>query len=264
MLKTGIHLKVILAFLFVTLFTGDSKYATWQQSCKDWNTFRNDPLKLVNNIWGKMPDHHYKHLQCIFYKNGQYAWSWHWPTEKIGVKAYPALLFGKKPWYQYTTHPQLPIQLSQIESVDIDFETDHQHSGRVNLLLEAWLTDSAEAMHYDRTSEIAIHLYQENWPAQGGDYVDSVNIAGYPFDVYLNHQMKVPGDEHTWSYISFVNRNKAITKANIDFKDFLDYALEKGMIIPSEFLSSLEIGNEIDNGNGTTQLKRYDINITKK
>jgi len=174
------------------------------------------------------------------------------------------LLFDKKPWYQYTTDQKLPIQLSQIKSIDIDFATEHQHSGRVNLLLEAWLTDSAEAMHYDRTSEVAIHLYQANWPAQGGDYFDSVTIDDYQFDVYLNHQMKVPGDQHTWSYISFVNKGQAITKANIDFKKFLDYALEKKMIIPGEFLSSLEIGNEIDTGNGTTKLTKYHVEITEK
>lgn len=263
MLKKGSYIKLLLLFLLLFLFNGDMKYSNWQQSCRDWDSFRNSSVKLVNNIWGKMPDHHYQHLQCIYYKNGKYAWSWHWPTERFGVKAYPALLFGKKPWYDNSTYQKLPIQLSQLETASVTFSTQQQHSGRVNLLLEAWLTDSAEAVHYDRTSEIAIHLYQQNWPGQGGHHYGSVIIDDHQYDVYLNHNMKVPGDEHTWSYISFVNTGDAITKATIDFKQFINYALEQKMIIPSEFLSSLEIGNEIDNGNGTTLVTDYQININE-
>jgi hypothetical protein len=251
--------------LLLTLFIGgDSLFSNWHQNCQDWTLLSNHEVKVVNNIWGKLPDHHYQHVQCIYQhptQNKEFAWSWQWPTEASGVKAYPSLIYGRKPWYNYSTTEKLPVQLYNLDAAMIDFEMESHYEGSANILLEAWLTDNPTPKPYDRTSEIAIHFHQKNWPGQGGEYVDTVALEGHTFDVYLNHNMKVPGDSHTWSYISFVNKGAAITRKKLNFSAFLNYALEKKMIIYSEFLTSFELGNEIDKGSGVTHVKKFSVDI---
>ncbi|MGV6810186.1 MAG: GH12 family glycosyl hydrolase domain-containing protein [bacterium] len=237
----------------------------WQVRCDAWASFQSNEIKIVNNSWGKIKGHDYPSEQCIYQHlqdKNKFAWSWNWDADRYGVKAYPSLVFGKKPWYDESTYTKLPLPLNQLASAEVEFEVeDREQEGRVNLLLEAWLTNSKRAKPYDRTSEIAIHLYQKNWPGQGGEYYSTININQYTFDVYVNHKMKVPNDPHSWSYISFVNTGKPIIAEKIDLNDFLNYALKEKMIIPSEYLSSIELGNEIDQGKGITQVNKFKVNI---
>ena len=236
----------------------------WQKNCEAWATFHTDKLKLVNNTWGKIKGHNYPAKQCIYQNlqdKNKFAWSWYWDADRYGVKAYPSLVFGKKPWHDKSTDKKLPLQLKQLYHADVEFKVRSQHEGRVNLLLEAWLTNSKEANPQDRTSEIAIHLYQQNWPGQGGDYYSTIRIGQHKFNVYVNHKMKVPNDSHTWSYISFVNTGKPITADKINLSDFLNYALKEKMIIASEYLSSIELGNEIDQGKGITYVDEFYVDI---
>lgn len=236
----------------------------WQKKCEAWASFQTDELRIVNNNWGKIKGHNYPSKQCI-YQNMQdknkFAWSWYWDADRYGVKSYPSLIFGKKPWSDKSTYEKLPLSLSQLAKAEVEFEVESQYEGRVNLLLEAWLTSSKRAKPYDRTSEIAIHLYQKNWPGQGGEYYSTIKINQYTFDVYINHAMKVPNDSHSWSYISFVNTGKPIMAEKIDLNDFLNYALKEKMIVASEYLSSIELGNEIDQGQGITHVNKFKVDI---
>jgi hypothetical protein len=261
MLKKYIRYPILSLTL---LMGGDSLFSNWHQSCQDWTLFSGHDVKVVNNIWGKLPDHHYQHLQCIYQhptQNDTFAWSWQWSTQAAGVKAYPSLIYGRKPWYNYSTTEKLPVQLYQLESAMIEFSMESNYTNSANILFEAWLTDNPTPKPYDRTSEIAIHFHQQDWPGQGGEYIDTVTLEGHRFEVYLNHNMKVPGDTHTWSYISFVNTESAIKLKTFNFKAFLDYALEKKMIIHSEYLTSFELGNEIDKGSGITHIKTFSVDI---
>lgn len=255
-------------WLIITSFiAGDTLYVNWTGSCDDWSSFRYQKIKVVNNVWGKTPEQEQRYSQCVHQSklNPQsVAWSWSWPVEKVGVKAYPSVIYGKKPWYDYSTTDELPIQLAALDELIVDLEFESQHTGSVNLLLEAWLTDDADPKPYDRTSEIAVHLYQQNWPGQGGEYVETVNIEGDDYAVYLNHKMQVYQDPHVWSYISFVNHGNPIKKKTLNFKKFLDYALEKRMIINSEYLASLELGNEIDKGSGHSVVRKFNVQVLSK
>ena len=246
----------------IAFLSGDSLYVNWHRSCQAWGAFEYQNIKVVNNVWGG--NYHDEYTQCIYQnKNNQknMAWLWSWNTAIAGVKAYPSLIYGQKPWYKRSTTKELPVQLSQLQSLVVDFSVMSYHSGSANLLLEAWLTDNNNPQPTDRTSEVAIHLYQQNWPGQGGDLVDTINIDGRNYNVYLNHKMQVPNDSHTWSYISFVNSDDPIQVASINFKKFLEYALTNKMILPSEYLSSLELGNEIDHGAGHFLVKDFTVKI---
>jgi hypothetical protein len=253
---------LLLICLPAILVQSHAIHARWQQSCQDWATFKAQRIELNNNTWGKQDIKDYE--QCIYQNLNNplhMGWRWKWPQHQSGVKAYPSLMYGYKPWNRHSTTRTLPLQLKQLDSLKVSFSAEMKYQGAVNLLLEAWLTDSATPEPYDRTSEIAIHLMQHQWPGQGGDYYESVTIGNRTYAVYINHQMKVPGDSHTWSYLSFVNTGKPIYKGEINLKEFVDYLLEKKMIIDSEYLTSVELGNEIDYGEGESNIRYFHVRV---
>nr|CAA6827933.1 MAG: Unknown protein [uncultured Thiotrichaceae bacterium] len=257
----GIALLGILPAFFL-LVQNSFPNTAWRQSCQDWSTFRAQGIELNNNTWGKQNTQDY--TQCIyqnFERPSYMGWRWEWPEQKPGVKAYPSLMHGYKPWNKHSSTQKLPLQLSELEALDVSFSVETKYKGAVNLLLEAWLTDSPNPTPYDRTSEIAIHLMQNEWPGQGGEYYESVEIDRHQYDVYINHNMTVPGDDHTWSYLSFVNTGKPILDDKINFKTFIDYLLSKKMIIETEYLTSVELGNEIDHGQGESRIEHFDVRI---
>lgn len=256
---------LLLICVSLILVQSHTLQAKWQQSCQDWATFKAQRIELNNNTWGKQDIKDYE--QCIYqnyYNPTHMGWRWTWPERRPGVKAYPSLMYGYKPWNKHSTTQTLPMQLSELDSLEVNFLAEMDYQGAVNLLLEAWLTDSATPEPYDRTSEIAIHLMQHQWPGQGGDYYQSVTLGERTYDVYINHQMQVPGDPHTWSYLSFVNTGKPLLKGEIDLKQFIDYLLKEKMIINSEYLTSVELGNEIDHGEGTTNIPYFHVRAKNK
>lgn len=232
----------------------------WTKSCEDWATFKAQHIELNNNTWGKQDIKDYK--QCIYQNINNptvMGWSWKWPEQSAGVKAYPSMMHGYKPWNKHSTTQTLPIQLEELETLKVSFSIETKYEGAINLLLEAWLTNSPQPTPYDRTSEIAIHLMQNEWPGQGGKYYASTQIDGHEYDVYINHAMKVPGDDHTWSYLSFVNTGSPILAAEINMKTFIDYLLKEKMIIKTEYLTSIELGNEIEHGQGETRVNGFHV-----
>lgn len=264
--KHGLLVRtIVLASLPVLLTQSLAPHATWKKSCQDWATFKALQYELSNNTWGKQDIKDYE--QCIYQNTAnpmQAGWSWRWPKLWNGVKAYPSLMYGYKPWNRHSTTQTLPLQLTELDSLTVNFAAEMEYEGAVNLLLEAWLTDSPDPKPYDRTSEIAIHLMQHQWPGQGGDYYDSVTIDRHTYDVYINHKMKVPGDDHTWSYLSFVNTGRPVLRGEINLKAFVDYLLEKRMIIETEYLTSVELGNEIDHGTGHSRIHYFHTLVNSK
>lgn len=248
--------------LVILLLPSDSLWLGWLLHCNDWVITKHQTIQLQNNVWGKQNSDDYQ--QCIaqnVQQPNQFRWRWHWSNDRLGVKAYPSLLYGYKPWVNYSTSPDLPKKLTDVNDIWVKFDVRSQTQGRVNLLLEAWLTDNPNPKPYDRTSEIAIHLMQQNWPGQGGEYVETISLQGHVFKVYLNHQMQVPNDPHTWSYLSFVKQGQPLYQARLNLRPFINYLLDKRFIIKSEYLSSIELGNEIDQGFGDTQIKSFSVHI---
>lgn len=258
-LKANIGAIILISIL---LLRSDSLWLEWVLNCKDWAVLEQKKLHLQNNIWGKNAED--QHTQCIAQhpeKLGSFRWLWDWETETFGVKAYPSILYGHKPWAKHSTSSSLPKRLTELSHAVVDFKIDTKANGRANILLEAWLTDDADPQAYDRTSELAIHLMQQNWPGQGGEYVETITISGYTFNVYLNHEMKVPRDPHTWSYLSFVKQGTPLLHGSLDLRLFIDYLLRKRFIVDSEYLVSIELGNEIDQGAGQTEVDYFHVNI---
>jgi Glycosyl hydrolase family 12 len=234
--------------------------------CIDWAIISLGEYEISNNVWGKEDIHGYS--QCIFRGIRTHSgtpthmrWSWNWPNVGGRVKAYPSILYGRKPWNSYSTTPHLPQTIAQLHHLTVTYNAKTTSSGADNLLLESWITSTAKASPTDRIGELAIQLYQKNWPGQAGEFIKSVVIDGIPFDFYVDPKIRVPGDDHTWIYFGFVHKGKLSTQVKLDMMDFANYLVTEGYIDGSNYLASVELGNEVNHGKGETVLEHFSVRV---
>ena len=235
-----------------------------KQHCGEWKVLKLGEYELHNNVWGKGSITNFR--QCVFTKKPalsdyQFGWSWNWPEVDYTVKSYPSVLYGRKPWNDYSTTHRLPVKVSKLESLKVEYALSEQSVGAMNLLLELWVTDTPTPSPYNRTREIAIHMYQKEWPAQGGDFVESLVIDETRYDFHKNDAIIVPGDDHKWAYLAFVNSGWPKYQAKVDVKKFVDYLVENGHMSKDEYIVSVELGNEITEGQGETKVKKFQVDV---
>ena len=239
-----------------------------QTNCSDWSKIDFDEYEITNNVWGRAKAD--KYSQCIFAitnnKKTSYktiGWSWYWPKENDGVKAYPSILYGYKPWNNYSTTQSLPKMIGELKHLNVTYNLKTADAGGVNLLLESWITRSKNPTPEDRVGELAIQLYQKNWPGQAGVYIESTVINGISFDFYIEKKMRVPGDNHTWVYYGFVNKGTPVLKAKIDIINFVNYLVKRGYVNKKQFIATVELGNEVDYGKGKTKIKHFSVQVSE-
>ncbi len=234
--------------------------------CSDWATIPLGEYEMQNNVWGKRNIRNYS--QCIF---GKYdfgsaqpvniGWTWDWPALFVGVKAYPSILYGRKPWNSYSTSPYLPRSIEQLKHLSVSFKIKTKAKGAVNLLLESWITKSSTPSPKDRVGELAIHLYQNKWPGQAGAYIKPVVIDGIAFDFYVDKHINVPGDTHHWVYYGFVHKGGPLLQAKLDIVKFTDFLVRQGYVNRQHYIATVELGNEIDHGEGETLIENFSVEV---
>jgi len=237
-----------------------------QPLCKAWATISLGEYEISNNIWGKGNIQDYS--QCIFGSlkprsdlPDHFGWLWNWPDAGVRVKAYPSILFGRKPWNNYSTTSHLPRKIKKIKQLNVSYKLETTSNGAVNLLLESWITRIAKTTPTDRVAELAIQLYQDNWPGQAGRFIRSVVIDGISFDFYVEKKMRVPGDTHTWVYYGFVHKGKPVLQTKIDMMKFVNYLVNNGYVDQEHYIATVELGNEIDYGKGKTKVEQFSVQV---
>lgn len=235
-----------------------------QPVCSAWAKIFLGEYVINNNIWGKGNINDY--TQCIIgILNPQsgapdnIGWSWSWPKASIGVKAYPSILYGHKPWNDYSTTARLPQAINQLKHLTVSYKLKTVSSGAVNLLLESWITRTDKPSPVDRVGELAVQLYQKNWPGQAGRYVESIVINGITFDFYIEKEMRVPSDTHTWAYYGFVHKGAPVLQAKLDIMKFVNYLVNHGYVNRKHYIATVELGNEVDHGEGRTEIEYFSV-----
>ena len=65
-------------------------------------------------------------------------------------------------------------------------------------------------------------------------------------------------DPFTWTLVSFVARTKLL-KGSLDFGVFVDELLKRKILARNEYLTSLELGDEVAEGSGEVVVKKLDV-----
>ena len=222
--------------------------------CRPGDTLRRGEYALENNAWGS--DGVSRFAQCVYATpaGDRLAWTWDYPTEDVDrVKAYPEVIFGKKP---FTPGPSttrlLPRPVTQVPALAVEFAARTEATGRWNAAFELWLTSDPAAPQASITHEVMFWVAQAGGPRPAGVRVRTVTPRdGRACDLWA-------GPMQSWGYLAFVFR-QPVTGGMIEFGPYLEHLLANGDIPPTAYVADLEYGNEVWHGAGWTVLDRYRV-----
>ena len=244
-------MKRLFAFCFVLISIALSQDTSFY--CDPWAQEPYGDYLIENNVWGQGTINEFS--QCIFTTNdSSFGWNWDWPDIGYNVKAYPEIIFGKKPWSINSTTNELPLKVGNVETFEVNFDLNIEASGNYNLAFEFWVTEDSISNQDQITNEVMI------WTANSllqpaGEQISVFFSDGYYYDLYR-------AEFDDWIYYAFVSQTDQ-QEGTLHVHNFINYMLATGHLNPNEYMASFELGNEIVNGSGQTNIQLYSISVNE-
>lgn len=210
--------------------------------------------RIVNNVWRGTSE------QCLSVDlNSTFFSVIHSTHNSNVVVAYPSIIRGQHFGGVNTKNSGMPIKISDIASVPVDWSVDVNHAKGVwNTSFEAWISPKGGTVP-EGGAELMVWLNKKGsiiMPA-GGEKKATITVAGTQWNVYFDSQ------QHRWRYIAY-ERAKPSVVQSFDLKDFIDDAVSRGYLEPGWYLDSVEAGFEIiQDGQGLTN-RVFSANVIRR
>lgn len=226
---------------------------------------------LRNNMWNRRSAGAGPWQQCLQKReaNGrtEYGWRWRWPS-RAGLYAYPGVVIGRSPWTaEASNDARFPRRISATAALLIDYDVEMRSSGRENLALEFWISRAAPVD--GRADPTAIRAELMIWThASPGIVADDekpigiVEIDSRHWRVYVKNDWgdASGGASNRWSLISYHAISPTLS-VRYDARKFLQDAIDRGVVKQGDYLSGVELGNEIVSGSGSTWIRRFEVSV---
>ncbi|MEO7036975.1 MAG: hypothetical protein ABI548_23700 [Polyangiaceae bacterium] len=237
-------------------------------TCGNGAQFHNKPYTWENNQWGSGKEHS-SYQQCLLERDHdaetQHGWSWIWPGTDTSVFAYPEIIFGWKPWTGGRSSDQrFPMKLSDMQRLKIHYDVETEANGSYNLAPEVWIISHRSSAGAPDpkliTAEIMFWQEAAGEARPAGTVVDRPEVGGITYELW---QKDNAGDNGAggWRLLSFKTPT-TIRAGTVPVDDLLRYLLKKGLIAPEQYIATVEFGNEISGGSGTTWVKKFAVEVS--
>ncbi|MBF0494958.1 MAG: VCBS repeat-containing protein [Deltaproteobacteria bacterium] len=251
----------------VTVTAGDymnyvDKFVAYNNSsdiCSDFATtsYNNNPsYKIVNNTYNTQvatPPV----VECI----NTTGWNWNIVNSSNNVVSYQSVIFGWHPWDPAGTTPLLPIRIVNIQSVNLNFDvsTIKSNDSVMNTAVDIWVNSDATPNPSNIIGEIMI--WTQNYgmtPWPGAQIIEpNLTVGGSNYAVY--YLANGPSGKS----VAFV-RTSPTSSGTLPCHELFKFLTDKGIFTGDNYISSIEFGNEVVRGNGTTTLNSYSVSVTPR
>ncbi len=235
----------------------------------------NSRYQVNNNEWNvqyaKTP-----FSETIFYGStngtGFFGWQWSWNNNnQYTVLAYPEVFCGDSPWAPLTNHPMdFPFIIAGHQltsSFNISQTTSQAFGGNTyDLAYDIWIisnnSNPAAFTSTDIKCEVMIWLASANAIPDGISPTGSLSANGYNFNYY--YATNQGGSPHYWIYAAFSagSGTQIFNAAAFDITPFLSYLTNKGVLNPSDYVCTVELGTEVAIGAGITVISNYSVVVS--
>jgi hypothetical protein len=235
--------------------------------CNSGYAIADGPYRYENNQWGAGKAQG-PYEQCLLVRTvggkKQRGWSWNFPGTDPTVFSYPEIIFGWKPWTGgKTTSEHLPTRVGDYKKLTLVYEVESQITGSYNLAPEVWITSrnvkNGPASPSSITAEVMFWMDAGGIAQPGGAAVASPTVNGETYELWVQDGANGSGaSEAHWRLISF-KRATPLLKGSIDIPAFMRVLVEQNLIDPQHYISTVEFGNEVTGGIGTTWVKHFEV-----
>lgn len=235
-------------------------------TCQDWGTIEFGDFHLFSNVWGGEKE---PHLQCMTIGPGAFGWNLSRQSPAINEwyqviqPYYPEVIYGKNPWHALSTTNSLPVAVNSLKTLEVSLMVSMKPYTKYNFAFDIWITNNTESSSTHITDEIMIWLvWTRGLP---GEYVadtlnDGYNIYEHRIYRGWNMIMTSPGEQHR--YHQFTIKKQGVP-SRINVLAFFDHLKKEKHDL--RYLASVELGNEVWQGTGTTTITelRVDLETTR-
>lgn len=230
-------------------------------SCADGALLTVGSYRVENNTWGKGSLAGWS--QCIGLGNGggsavSARFTWNWLDSGGNVKAYPEVIFGFKPSTSSTT-VLLPKQVDSLEILSVRYDVTSSHTGTGNTAFDVWLTNTPEPNAFASppiTHEIMIWLESYGSLNPGGNFRERTSVGGTAYDMFVGENFGAG-----WRYIAFRRVEPSAQADTLDVLALILHTKQSGLLAGSEYVASVEFGNEVVSGTGDTKIYAFEITV---
>jgi len=226
-------------------------------------------LQFMNNAWAREKAQG-GFEQCVLRRGvadeAEFGWTWTWPGfEPLGY-GFPEIIFGWKPWSDASTDPRLPIRISDLKELAVRYAVTTESTGKISLAASMWLTKSGQATGPNPLAivdEIAIWLDYPEGANPTGEHTGSLQIEGVAYELWHSPSHGDRGDGQGWDLYYLKGPNHRL-QGTLSLDRFLEALSSKNIVTPDRFVASVEFGNELMSGSGTTWVNDFDVVVTPR
>lgn len=237
--------------------------------CTPGATIVDGPYTYENNQWGSGKARG-SFEQCLLKRQvgdrTEYGWTWDFPGVDPSIFAYPEIIFGWKPWTGGPpSDPRFPLRVADVQKLSLAYEVETEASGHYNLAPEVWITRAKPTSNAANpaliSAEIMFWVESAGQTRPAGSLVDRTEVDGKRYTLYRLDGAGDKGNGEGWRLLSFTipSTERAGT---VPIDALLKYLVDTGHIDPQHYVASVEFGNEIAGGRGTTWVKRFEVNVS--
>jgi hypothetical protein len=236
--------------------------------CSNGATARQAPYTYENNQWGSGKEHG-AFQQCLLERSvggrSERGWTWNWPGSDSSVFAYPEIIFGWKPWTGgQSSDARFPMKLSNMRHLSIQYEVETDALGSYNLAPEVWIVSGRSSAGAPNprliSAEVMFWVEAAGIARPAGTVVDRPQINGVVYELW---QKDGAGDNGAggWRLLSFKTPT-TVRGGSVPVDQLLGYLVSKGLLSADHYVATVEFGNEITGGSGTTWVKKFDVEVS--
>lgn len=234
---------------------------------------RDDEFLVSSNLWGArlmkgdVPDFQFElGRSSVANGNSQTPPSWTWVIEDdFSAPIFPYLGYGDRMWARQakSTTNRLPVQLKDLKSCDFhyDLKIDElaMRKSKGNLALDVWLGETETNNPSQTRTEIMLWFdRQDQYPIGAKNPQGIYEFGGAKWELFTGEL----GNSGT-QVCTFIAQSPVYSGV-VDFMIPLSIVQEKGFISETTYLGAFEAGNEIYRGNGSTEFKKFFVDIRQK
>jgi len=234
--------------------------------CINYSTTSQGPFSYQNNMWAEAKAKG-PFEQCVIARKlqgkTQLGWTWNWPGyEPLGF-GYPEIIFGWKPWSSQSTTALLPLRISNIRSLTVSYAVDTKQTGKLALSLSMFVTNDSRTSAPNPLSivdELVVWLDYPTGDTPVGKRIATTEIAGVGYELWHSPQHGDRGDGTGWDLYYLKGPNHQLEGA-LEVQPLLEHLAARNLISSKNFVASVELGNELMSGSGTTWVLDFDVGV---
>lgn len=196
----------------------------------------------------------------------QKGWFWYWPGYERSVFAYPEVLIGYKPWLGgATTDRRLPVRVADAARLVVDYAVEIRATGSYNLALSTWLSRTGQwTVTPDvrpLTTEIMVWPEYTPGATPPGRFVDVTTVDGESYEIWRapGHGKHYKRDDG-WTVLTLRGVGGR-QQGTLALGALLVELGHRGLVEADQYVTCVELGNEVMGGVGTTFVERFAIDL---